>query len=373
MASAVPDRAPAPAPSSRALPPDPVPVVPFGHQVILFLHGHSSSADEALDFIPHLLRAGRDRGVNFTVVALDLPNNGYGESFDHARIPGETRYPGGIFDRGPIVTPILDYIEDFVVAFVDALDAVTPVKDRFAGVIGGSLGGNLGLRLGQRDPASAPWLGAGIVSWSPASVWDPMVQDEIKRKGPDRCRDRALEPEDAGRRAAYFSEVYDTNLDPVFMTYTQPDAWYAPNWVCKPAAIVASRAARQEIYDANFRRWHWRVAGEQLVFSHVDRVVHDDAGTPWRYERNTVRQLLAAGKWDNLQGSNIFDASRTLANLMANTPGESLFLNDVGHSIHFERPRFFARRIVDFLYTGPSPAPPRATDVSYLVPLLLDD
>jgi hypothetical protein len=166
IASAVEDPAPAAIPpSTRALPPDPVPKIPDGHNVILFLHGHSSGAEEALAIIPHILAAGRVRGTKYSVVSIDLPNNGYSESFDHTKIAAweATTYPAGIFDHStPIQTPILDFIENFIVAFVDALELKTPFKNRFAGVIGGSLGGNLGLRLGRRPLAANPWLGVSF-------------------------------------------------------------------------------------------------------------------------------------------------------------------------------------------------------------------
>jgi pimeloyl-ACP methyl ester carboxylesterase len=376
IASAVEDSAPAGIlPSTRALPPDPVPLVPDGHQVILFLHGHSSGAEEALAIIPHIHKAGLDHGTKYSIVSFDLPNNGYSQTFDHTTIApsSATSFPGGIFDHGQIHTPVLDYIEDFVVAFVDALDQITPVKNRFAGVIGGSLGGNLGLRLGRRDLAASPWLYAGIVSWSAASVWDPMVQDEIKRHAPDHCRDMWDVAETDSSRVGYFYEVYDKDVIDVVVPHTQPELWYRDDWQpCKTFHIEGSRIARQEIYNANFRRWHWRVAGEQLIYSHVDRVDHEDKNTPWRFELNKVPQLLVAGQRDNYTGSNIFDATRTLSALMVNTPGRSLFLNDTGHSIHFERPRFFAGEIVNFFSALPTPESPYL-DMSYLVPLLLSD
>jgi hypothetical protein len=115
IASAVEAAAPAPiTPSLRALPPDPVPHIPDDHRVILFLHGHSSGADEAVTIIPHLLKAGLDRGAKYSIVSFDLPNNGYSESFDHTRVAPSraTTFPGGIFDHGPIRTPVLDFMED---------------------------------------------------------------------------------------------------------------------------------------------------------------------------------------------------------------------------------------------------------------------
>lgn len=351
IASTVEDPAPkAIPPASRVLPPDPVASIPAGHSVILFLHGHSSGAEEALEVIPHILKAGRDRGRKYSIISFDLPNNGYSESFNHEIVAAKnaTTYPGGIFDHTPIKTPILDFEEDFVAAFVDAVDKVTPIKRRFAGVIGGSLGGNLGLRLGRRNLVRDPWLKAGIVSWSPASVWDPMVRDEFKRKAPDHCRDMWLAEEAPRTRWQYFNEVYD--LKRFIWPHTQPEAWYREGWEpCKSLHIQESRIARREIYDANYRKWHWRLAGEQLIYSHVDRVKHFDKHSPFRFELNKVRTLLIAGAADDWQWVNIYSASRTLAALMVHTPGTSLFLNHTGHSIHFERPRFLAREIAKFL------------------------
>jgi pimeloyl-ACP methyl ester carboxylesterase len=375
IASAVEDTAPVGIiPLSRTLPPDPVPRVPDGHQVILFLHGHSSSADEALPIIPEILKAGLARGVKYSIISFDLPNSAYSEMFDHKRaaLSSATTYPGGWFDRQQIRTPILDFEEDFVVAFVNALDDITPIKNRFAGVIGGSLGGNLGLRLGRRpDLAANSWLGAGIVSWSPASVWEPFVQNEILRKGPDLSRSLWDLPETSLSRADYFATVFDRFIDDVWVRTKQPQYWYSNDWTpCKQLVIEGARIARRETYSANFRQWHWRLGAEQLIYSHVDRVNHFDENTPRRYEQNTVRQLLAAGADDNHQGIRIFNNTRTLSNLMVNTPGESLFLLRTGHSMHIERPAFLAGEIVKFLFT---PTVRQSTDISYLVPLLLSE
>ena len=349
--------------SPRELPPDPVPVIPAGDRVLLFLHGHSSGAEEALAIIPKLHAAGLAKATSLSIISFDLPNNGYSESFDHTRIApsSATTYPGGLFDHGPVTTPVLDFVEDFVVAFVDALDAVAPFKDRIAGVFGGSLGGNLGLRLGRRDLTNSPWLNAGIVSWDAASVWAPMIQDEIKRHAPGHCRTRWEAPETKISRADYFYEVYEAPalqisfLVTITILGTQPQMWYREGWEqCKTLHIEGSRIARREIYDANYRQWHWRLAGEQLIYSHIDHVDHEDANSPLRYTLNMVPQLLVAGAMDNYQGSNIYDATRQLAGRMTLTPGRSLFLLDTGHSVHAERPTLLAKEIVDFLLAPPS-------------------
>jgi pimeloyl-ACP methyl ester carboxylesterase len=286
------------------------------------------------------------------VVSLDLPCNGYSSMLDHTEIAESRRttFPAGVFERGPVQTPVLDFLEDFVVAFVDALDRVVPIKQRFAGVIGGSLGGNLGLRLGRRDLAAHPWLGRGIVSWAPGSVWAPMVEDAIKSRAPEHCREKWDEAEDDGRRAAYFAEVFDRVLIPLFVPHTQPSMWYRSGWEPhKSARIRMSRSERYEVYNPLFRRWHWRVAGEQLVYSHIDRVDRRSPTSPLRHSLNRVRHLLAAGVEDDYPGSNIYTATRHLAEQMALTPGRSVFLLGTGHSIHAERPRYLAGEIASFL------------------------
>lgn len=341
----------------RELPPNPEPHVPEGNNVLLFLHGHVSGAEEALTIIPFIHLAGLARGTKFSIIAVDLPNCGYSESFDHEQVAAgsKTQWPSGPIDREPIRTPVLDFIEDFVVAFVDALDRITPIKDRFSGAFGGSLGGNLGLRLGRRTPMPS-WLDKAIVSWNAASVWDPMVNDHIKSQAPGKCQLGWEASEFDDSRRDYFHEVYDTVVIPVVLPLTQPDLWYRAGWEpCKRLHITGSRMARREVYSANLRKWHWRVAGEQLVYSHVDRMERWDPTSPLRYELNVVRHLLIGSAGDNYPGSNIYDATRKLADLMATTPGTSLFLRSTGHSVHFERPRYLARKLVDFVASDPTP------------------
>jgi pimeloyl-ACP methyl ester carboxylesterase len=358
IVSAVEDPAPPPVvESTRQLPPVPVASIPFGHEVLLFLHGDCSSAEEVLAIAPHILQAGLDAGKKYSIVGVDMPNNGYSESFGHEQVApsAATSWPDGVTDQHtPIGTPILDFMEDFVVAFVDALDQVTPVKSRFAGVIGGSLGGNLGLRLGRRPIAANPWLDASIVSWSAASVWEPMVQDLAKTTAPRACRDHWMLPEtiapDHDTRVEDFYETFDHSR--LVFPHTQPSMWYRGDWEpCKQNHIDSARIGRQELYCQNFRQWHWRLSAEQLIYSHVDRVDHLDSTTPQRYRLNTVRQLLASGDGDNYKWANIFSATRKLTRWMVSTPGIGLLMKDTGHSIHVERPVFFANAIVKFLTT----------------------
>ena len=341
----------------RQLPPDPTPHVPDGHNVLLFLHGHVSGAEEALAVIPFIHMAGLAQDKKFSIISVDLPNFGYSESFDHEKIAtsSATGWPSGPIDRDPIRTPVLDFIEDFVIAFVDALDQITPIKDRFSGVFGGSLGGNLGLRLGRRSPMPA-WLNTGIVSWNAASVWAPMVNDHIKSQAPGHCQENWNASEFENSRKEYFHEVYEKDVIPVILALTQPELWYRGKWQpCKRLHIDGSRRARREVYSRNLRKWHWRVAGEQLVYSHVDRVDRWDNTSPMRYELNVVSHLLIGSAEDNFFGSNIFTATEDLANLMTTTPGTSLFLERTGHSVHFERPHLLAEKIVGFLPSTVTP------------------
>lgn len=115
----------------------------------------------------------------YSVVCFDSPNNGYSQRVDHTAIApsSATSFPGGIFDHGQIVTPILDYIEDFVVAFVVALDSIAPIKGRLAGVIAQR-------RARARSPASEqrPNRSSGSTSGrrsraAASRAWMPRARD----------------------------------------------------------------------------------------------------------------------------------------------------------------------------------------------------
>jgi hypothetical protein len=391
------------------LPKDLAPIVPKGDSVILFLHGDSSSAEEALGLLKpsSLLRAGHRVGVPLSIVSVDLPNCGYSSRFDHTAVADSiaTTYSADPFHWAPNNTPILDFVEEFVVAFVEALHSKTAIKDRIVGVVGGSLGGSLGLRLGRRERTKWPWVG-NIVSWSPASVWTPNAGDLIKAMAPNSLRPEwdlgppslpaAPEPNDL--RAAFFAKVFDAPLikysldeglpigaviggaligplgapllglviggafgllvGPPFLP-AQPFTWYRRDWPCRQNLVDESRASQQEVYDQSFRRWHWRLCAEQLVFSHVDSQNHRP-GRPAVYLSNWARTLLMAAADDNYKGANIYDATRKLASWMVNTPGRSIFLLDTGHSIPAERPWFMTKEIAHFLLTeaglGTAPA-----------------
>jgi hypothetical protein len=73
----------------------------------------------------------------------------------------------------------------------------------------------------------------------------------------------------------------------------------------------------QEVYSPIRRRTHWRIAYEQLLFSHLDQVA---ASRGFKcYEISTVRTLLIAGAndtTDRLTGFDIFGGVKRMAPLM---------------------------------------------------------
>ena len=334
--------------AARQLPKDPpAPTVPDDHQVILFLHGHSSGAEEAMGIVPALLQAGLDRGVRYSVLSVDLPNNGYSQEFDHLAFSPRTEstYPKDPADQTHINAPVLDFIEDFVVAFVDSLPP--SISAKLVAVIGGSLGGNLTLRLGRRDLSGKSWSIPAIVSWDAASVWPPKVAHVIEYVAPNSCFDRCGADEVTESRDDFFFQSYlETHV--LGNILPQPEYWYRDGWVGKPFHIAQSKFARFEIYSQFFRQWHWRVAGDQLIYSHIDNEIFRDGSTPFRYEKNTVPTLLVAGAYDDYLGTRIYSNTIFLSERIP-VAGRRLLLSTTGHSVHFERPAYFAREIVKFL------------------------
>ena len=318
------------------------PVIPADHEVILFIHGHSSRIEESSDLVGPLHQAGLQMGKKYAVVAFDLPSNGYSEMIEHTSIAASnaTQFSTSPFTSSPATYPLLDFLVEFVISFVKALDEHVSITNRIAAVIGGSLGGNLCLRLGERNE---PWI-KNIAAWSPASAWSTFNHDLLKGVALTTVQGRMNEGESASSRSKFFQEAFDSTAGPG--TPPQPQMWYRDSWPCKASYIADDRIQRQEIYNPIFRRWHWRVALEQLLFSHLNTDTAD--GSP-RCAANRTHTFLAAGKDDDYSWSNIYSATRTLADRMAMTPGTSLFLRNTGHSIHNERPLLLSQNIVRFV------------------------
>src|SRR5207302_6417615 len=238
-----------------------------------------SRLEEALDLTHALHGIAAHTGKNWTVISVDLPTSGYADNLDHTRISpidavGEAkfRFHGAadleltdlqVFNaRGRQNVPLVDFIEEFIVAFVDNLDRVVPVKSRLRAIVGGSLGGNMSMRLGRR--VGAPWI-KKVVPWSPAAIWpsfagggspgnhlgvavpflwgggDPRVRSEVPVS-----------------RRLFFYTGFDWRAG-ILKRKPQPEEWYRDGWECKASHIVGARLDRQETYDRNFRLWHWRL------------------------------------------------------------------------------------------------------------------
>ena len=342
--------------------------------IVLFIHGHSSVVEEAMPLVGPLLRQAENRRRQVTLISLDLPSNGYASMIEHTSF---AKIEDSLWNTG---YPVLDFIENFIVAFVDELEALQPgFKDKIVGVIGGSLGGNMGLRLARRDPATHPWLHT-VVSWSPASTWLSWARavlgppqkgrfyDLVKHEGVGRTRGAAVEEEvetpfdKSSLNKFFYQEFAGQKLGRI----AQSDHWYSANWPCREEAKKSSHRGIYEIYNKTFRRWHWRVAHEQLIYSHWDSDTtdphidpdprNDPAAGPARYTQIKSRMLLATAHDDDEMPEKIFSNTKALADEMTMVDGTTLFVRDTGHSIPTERPIFFAGQILDFLYLDPAEA-----------------
>jgi pimeloyl-ACP methyl ester carboxylesterase len=329
-----------PSPPIRQLPVDAAPVLPDDHEVILFLHGHDSNIEECADLAGPLQAAGLP-AKKYAILAFDQPTSGYTQMVDHFTVAPTLPQWDGSPGSNPPTYPLLDFLVEFVISFVDQVDSVVPIKSRIAAVIGGSLGANLALRLAERD--DQPWV-TRVVAWSSASVWSTFNHDLAKAIPLQDAQEFMLEPETEVSRDVFFYRqfVMAAGGDP-----PQPQMWYSPQWPCTPQYIENDRWERREIYNQFFRRWHWRTGLEQLLFSHLN--TDTPTGAP-RWASNRTNTLLLAGSVDQYNWADIYSATQTLSTDMINTtPGDALFLQDVGHSIHNERPAFLAQEIASFI------------------------
>jgi pimeloyl-ACP methyl ester carboxylesterase len=352
----------------RQVPDDPQPTLPADADVIVYVHGMDSRLEEALDLTHALHAIAQQRGKKYTIISMDLPTSGYADNIDHLQISpletmGVARFrPSGnhdveitnaqIFDAGlRNNVPLVDFIEDFIVAFLETLDSQVPVKQHLRAIVGGSLGGNIAMRLGRRT--DKPWIKA-VVPWSPAAIWPSFAAgnnpaDHIAVAVPWLWAggDPRIVPETDVMRRAFFYYGFDWRMGLVGAISNQkPQAeeWYRDSWTCKAAHIFAARLDRYETYDPKFRLWHWRLGAEQLVFS--QQLVAPDTNQPL-YMQNSKPMLLVCGYDDT--GGKLCWHTRNVAWKMTNTPGKAFFLHNTGHSIHNERPKWLAGAIADFL------------------------
>ncbi|MBL0219457.1 MAG: hypothetical protein IPQ07_37005 [Myxococcales bacterium] len=344
------------------LDPDPVPSIARGSEVLLFIHGMDSRAEEATDITKHLFMrmANSENPIkkNLVVITVDLPSSGYTESLDYDRISklAAIGVPAGISDFTMTgLTPMLDFLEDFVVTFVETLPGQLDVPNSMRAVMGGSLGGNLTFRLGRRP--NTPWV-RNVVTWSPASIWTSLGEGTAvyQHAGPraawEDANDRnASDPNDLfgkrlGRRQRFFDAGWDHPMKWPFLPQSQPEVWTSVGYKCRQQAIYGSRLDRQETYNPLFLSWRWRLAAEQLLYSHQ---TFEPATGQRRFMRNDKRMFLSCGREDDVNGNEICDATRITGDVMSLTPGMARYLYWTGHSLDAERPRYFARKMDEFL------------------------
>jgi pimeloyl-ACP methyl ester carboxylesterase len=343
-----PDPLPAPRPT-RERPSIAPPDLPETDRIILFLHGSDSRLEEANDLIPKLVRLPDGRPSGFTVIAMDMPGSGYCSPVDHIQV-GHWNLPRWDDPEPSERLALLPFMEQFVVDFVARLSAQLGrdglVESRVAAVMGGSLGGNLALRLARR---SEGWI-RNAIAWSPGSVWK-MNADDVGdyaaaialHVGVRPLIENASQLEDPQTRDVFFASAFDEKI-PV---KTQPDQWYRDDFPSKLQDVTNARLDRRETYTHQYRRWHWRISLEELVWTWRDPSVQNFRS----------RLLLGAGAADEIWPAQIFTNTRKLAGELADKAGDSFFFEHTGHSIHAERPDALARRIISFLTEEPAWTP----------------
>jgi pimeloyl-ACP methyl ester carboxylesterase len=369
------------------------PFIPGGNEIVLFIHGEASRAEEACDLIPALFAVGAEAKRSFTVVSLDLPGSSYSTMIPHTTVspmPRASQVGDYVALSGYQGSPVCDFMEKTIVTFVETL--LVPMGNPITAVVGGSLGGHMALRLaaGQHD-----WVNS-VVAWSPASVEDyttkicvfdlpnrvlaepPLAKDAmaVELTGTDWKHDSRID---------FFSKVWDEvtfpprnwgwtvvvvalvlSTTPAFSgtlgwllfgcilvsllrlptVPRQPEMWYRDDWgpvlpgakfgEAKEIHIAESRLDRHEIYCVVSRQWHWRVCGELLGFTF-------DALAP----QINKPLLLMVGELDNYPAAHFYANVVKFAGRLTG-PGHTLTVQDTGHSIHAERPFFLAKQIVDF-------------------------
>jgi pimeloyl-ACP methyl ester carboxylesterase len=289
----------------------------------------------------------RTKLPRYTVVAPDLPSCGYTTTLD----PDVVGTPPTLHEAStsdPARYPLLQFHDRFLVAFVAMLDALLGTgasglsfSDHIVCVAGGSLGGSLALRLAELDPPPS-WV-RRVAAWSAASLWDPLRKDAVKGLGPNLLKTKMSEPETPDRRRDFLHFQFDRPILGALGGRPQASMWYREGWPLKDAFLAAARRYRQEVYDADYRRWTYRLSYDQLQFSHKDR----DLGVP--YSRIRVPTLLAAGEADNYGFARIRDRTVEAGERMT-APGPTYVAMGTGHSIHNERPRWLAQVLQEFLH-----------------------
>ena len=407
------------APPPRPLPMD-NPSIPPNTPIILYVHGGGSRLEEAVSLAQSLIATGATVGQNYTVLSLDMPNSGYGDSFDPMAIDPLTA-TGSSYDAANL--PILNFDENYLIGFIETLDKqFGNIKNRIVAVMGGSLGGNLSLISASLAGPAHPYFNT-MVAWSPtAMIKTTALSRALVASGSGALTMTNWGPEQPSTRREYMTHLYFAPLSEFLGMPNDPELWYRDGFSgvglaangpavpinCKSFRIAQSRFDRYEIYSAQIRRWTTALDTEQAILDY--RMPDPASGNPLpRYLTMHSRLLLAVGREDcisckpnaplwgafvaasagatagsiagsiagtillgpfgtplgsavgfvaggiygggvqSLMNVDIQGYTHDVAALMTNTPGRTLFIEATGHSIHDERPNFFAGEIVDFL------------------------
>jgi len=371
--------APTPSMPAPRTVPQGVPSIPAGNEIIVYIHGGGSRAEEAVGLGNWLIISGLAAGKSYTVISFDMPNSAYGGTYQ------VTDVVGGSYD--PSALAVVDFEEQYVINFIEALDQqLGNVKSRVVAVMGGSLGGNMSLLLSSKNDASHQYLNT-VVAWSATSL-APSTYLHFIPNGPVAAyigglKAQATNAETPSTEATYIQNMYFKPLvqQPLLpFVPAQPIMWYrgddfppttSPSWkACKESFIAQSRFDRYEIYSDKTRDWTSALDLELVYLSFQDNCRYQSiASSP------SSRLLLCAGAKDNFDPVDIYNSTLDVARLMARTAhGKAEFWLETGHSFHDERPNLFANEIVYFLNNldsgdspngqlgSPTTAPPSRTD-----------
>jgi len=365
-------------------------------ELILFVHGLASRAEESDTFKRFVVEVGAGRARRYAVLSVDMPGMGYSARIDidalvAQRASGQHGFalPNGVGSNFPLLGLYRDTL----------VEICNTVPGGVQYVMGGSLGGNMTLWLAAEPmftdlapPRSEPSTVRSFVSWSPASIWESYERsrdlpegngthiDVGKNQAKKRAWGRMSEREDDGKRRDFFEvmqrgEALSGLPGSGPWGYPRVGAWgYPPT---KEGLLLQS-----ELYSEFYRRVFWTAAYEQVTFSHQEPL---SPSRQWPFKTIRKPLFLASGARD-VGDSGVMDIYSHVVfvtNAVPDVPGRRLLMQETGHSISNERPRHFAEQIVDFLpphrttdvsFLAPlllAPEPPRTTDVSFLAPLLL--
>ena len=239
------------------------------------------------------------------------------------------------------------FIGRFVATLSTRLGHRGLVEERLVAVIGGSLGGNLGLRLARHRS----WV-PNVVAWSPGSVWyiaSASPEALAIQFGTTQAAPRVGETEAGNSRDGFFANAFDQKIP----DKTQPEQWYRDDFPAKGQYINNARWDRRETYTPQYRRWHWRVnprgAGLELA-------------VPRRCRTSGPACCSPPAPQDDIFPAKIFSNCQKLATQLTAVDGDTFFLDHTGHSMHAERPKALAAKILEFIA---EPPPHRRTRPSW--------